>query len=224
MICEEIPADQIANTKQEALRKGLSYYYGLKCIRKHLSVRRVTDGHCFYCGRARKQLRKEKLASDPILKEKDLERERIWRKEHIKLNPKMYAAKRLRQKDNQIKYREDNKEKFSKYRKDNSGYFKHKAAVRRALKISGTVHGYEDALKAIYEESAKRRSAGELVDVDHIYPLLGKNSCGLHVPWNLEIIQKHDNRVKGNKEPSDWFGLTDYEIWFILQENNKNNT
>lgn len=68
--------------------------------------------------------------------------------------------------------------------------------LKRAMATPKWVN--QPALLAIYREASARREAGEDVEVDHIVPIRSATVCGLHVPWNLRIISRDDNRAKSN--------------------------
>ncbi len=58
---------------------------------------------------------------------------------------------------------------------------------------------YPDQYGAIHRECDRLRSRGRNAVIDHIVPLRSPLVCGLHVPWNLQIIDDLENRKKSNK-------------------------
>lgn len=89
------------------------------------------------------------------------------------------------------------------WNKDNLARGRMYAADRRARIEQATPPWVDKAeIMKIYVEADRiTRETGIPHEVDHFYPLVGRNSCGLHVPWNLKIITMTANRRKSNKPP-----------------------
>jgi ribosomal protein L3 len=96
-------------------------------------------------------------------------------------------------KENQRKYRAKTKDKHAA-----------RQAKRRSLKQKATpLWLTQEQLRQIQTEYALSAWCSEVMNmkyhVDHIVPLKGKDVCGLHVPWNLQVIPAKTNLKKGNR-------------------------
>lgn len=76
-------------------------------------------------------------------------------------------------------------------------------AERNASKVKATPKwlskNQRKEIAKIYSECAlKTASTGIKHEVDHIVPLRSKVVCGLHVAWNLQVIESYKNKQKSN--------------------------
>ena len=83
------------------------------------------------------------------------------------------------------------------YRSENKSKKNLLTARRRAAKRSATpkwiTKEHTKQMQSFYDQCYNG------YQVDHIIPLAGKDICGLHVPWNLQILTAEENIKKGNR-------------------------
>lgn len=106
-----------------------------------------------------------------------------------------------RNKDYDLKNSEKRKLMAVEYRKKNKAKGRLYLANRRARKRNATLNlNLRKYFKVIYERCKNHEDiTGIKFNVDHIIPLKNDNVCGLHVPWNLQILTFEDNMKKSNK-------------------------
>ena len=95
-------------------------------------------------------------------------------------------------------------EKCRRWVKNNTASVNARTAKRYAAKTQATPKWLTDTDHwAIQEAYALAKLRAEMLggnwEVDHIVPLRGKTVMGLHVPWNLQVILRNENRRKANR-------------------------
>lgn len=97
------------------------------------------------------------------------------------------------------------KRRFNEYLKrhyrENPGMYAARCVKRRTARDKATP-SWADAneINRIYKMATEiTRKTGIQHHVDHIVPLQGRNVCGLHVEYNLQVIPAKDNLQKSNR-------------------------
>lgn len=107
-----------------------------------------------------------------------------------------------------VRYMRKQRESTAKWRLENPHKKRASDAKRRATKRNAQPAWLTPEqlaqMEAIYAEAREVEDLlGCKMHVDHIYPLQHKEMCGLHVPWNLQILTASQNVVKHNRTPEE---------------------
>ena len=112
---------------------------------------------------------------------------------------------------------EQKKENDKRWRLSNSAklnsYYSARRDRRRAAEPSWLSAIEQAQIQEMYDVAAALTTqTGVKHHVDHIHPLKGRGFSGLHVPWNLQVLQASENLSKGSRLPASeahlaWGGL-----------------
>jgi hypothetical protein len=225
-------------TKDTARVAGLKYYQtGAACIHGHVAERLVSTGACAECNRIRSREQQRKLwAADPDAMRTKAREAYQAKPEHYRAKAREWRDDNLdKQREYERQWRKDNPEKdresARKHRKLKADYYREYDAAwrdanraryrafhrrRQTLKVQACPTWLTEdqiaAMVANYEQSERlTREMGILHEVDHIIPLNHPDVCGLHVPWNLQVLPREKNRQKSNS----FDGTLDNEGWRV---------
>ncbi len=140
--------------------------------------------------------------------ERNADRAKGWAKTYQIKHAEALRARRALKADNLAAKRAANRahlsQSFREWTKKNPGYDAARKAKRRSAKKKATPPwiNSKDFLPIYKTCNDITRVTGVEHQVDHIYPLQGIDSCGLHVPWNLQILTKSQNVRKKNRPPT----------------------
>jgi len=159
------------------------------------NYKRSKDGLHAYCRQCNKECQIKSRAKIEIK-----ERDRLRSAEYRKNNPE-------KAKDSDRKYRENNRPKTRKATKNwnlkNPAAGAIAASKRRARKRHATpawlTREHHEQIKELHEIARMfMLYTGTEYHVDHIVPLAGNGVCGLHVPWNITVLEGIENQRKKN--------------------------
>ena len=163
--------NDLPKTRQEARDlSSKAYFTSLFCKQGHIAKRWTATGNCSIC---------------------QTERTTAWAKN----NPEKNLAYR-----NSEKRKISTNLSFKKHYQKNKAYYIAKEAKKRALKLLATTIWGQDGVLNFYLKTKELEllNPGIKYHVDHVVPLVGKNVCGLHNEFNLQILTEIENKRKGN--------------------------
>ena len=187
----------LPKTRKEAQDSGAKYYFtGEPCKHGHVAPRK-TKGACVECMKIEWQQAAEKRA-DYFREYNKSEAGQQAKRKYYEANKENVIARAQARPD-------EDKRRYKKTHKvNNPDMYKEMTSLRRRRFRDATPKWLTDTQKMEIRLKYRlaielSRATGERHAVDHIIPLHGESVCGLHVPWNLQVLTQKDNLTKYNR-------------------------
>jgi 5-methylcytosine-specific restriction endonuclease McrA len=187
----------LPKTREEAKKTGSKYYFtGQPCKHGHIAPRK-TKGACIECLKV-EWAKGNETRAEYFKQYNNSEAGQKAKKEYYARNKDAVIARaQARDTATVTKYK-------TEYKQRNPDLYKELVSLRRRRFRQATPKWLSAEQKL--DIRLKYRLAIELSRrtgirhaVDHLIPLQGEEVCGLHVPWNLEVITQDENLKKSNK-------------------------
>lgn len=180
------------------------YYNDKPCKRGHLAGRYEASRQCVVCHKEAQDRRRQSpegraahLAQVKDWQQRNPEKTLLYKKKYLDENREQIYARLA---DYRKAFPERRKAAIRAYAAKNKDKICAASRKRQAKKFCALPAWVDNnEIQIIYEQcSYISRLVAIPHEVDHIVPLQNSKVCGLHVPWNLQIIPTVENRRKAN--------------------------
>jgi hypothetical protein len=181
--------------RTDAKAQGATHYFtGVPCSRGHIALRK-TKGVCVECMREDWAVDNEKRKEKPKSEAAKAAARRYYEKNRDTVKARAMARPDIEKATARKKHKAANPELYKALTSVRKR--RHRAATPKWVGANE-----KKAIRQLYLEAQRLTKLTNVrYVVDHIYPLISDEVCGLHTLNNLRIMTQDENLKKSNKMP-----------------------